>query len=469
MARRLWAMLLALALLSAAGAPLWADQPDRPVPDYDGREPAPATAGEKALWAPRIVFFPIYLVTNYVIRTPLGAFLTWLEREHIIEKIGGVFTFGPEGDVGLFPTALWEFNFRPSVGFFFFSNGTFADDDAFRIHFAWGGDDWWRFTVRERIPFEPSPRLRDFEVQDQERQNPEGVENDAAEGGELNFAFVLDFRPDHLFFGIGPDSVADEDYRYTRNRFGGEIGIAAGFGQYDGLRLDLAFMRNKLGHGDFSDDGDAVVEFPDAPGFTRGERDYTLGSAEVALYADSRAPRPEPGTGVRGEVFARFARDFSGRDLTFVGYGGAVSGFVDVTGRQRVLSLRHEMRTIHSLGDEAVPVPELYTNDQTTLRGLQPGRYRGQSLVSTHLQWSYPIWVFMDGFVFADVGNAFGENFEGFDLGDYVMSFGGGFRSNGDRNIGFELRAGAGTVRFGDNRFFEVDQVYFGFGAVGGL
>ena len=42
----------------------------RAVPDYDGR-PDRRTAGDVAIWIPRVVLYPVHLVTEYVLRRPL--------------------------------------------------------------------------------------------------------------------------------------------------------------------------------------------------------------------------------------------------------------------------------------------------------------------------------------------------------------------------------------------------------------
>ena len=50
-----------------------ADPPKRPVPDYDGRGPPPATLGDGLIWVPRTLLLPAYLVTEYGLRVPIGA------------------------------------------------------------------------------------------------------------------------------------------------------------------------------------------------------------------------------------------------------------------------------------------------------------------------------------------------------------------------------------------------------------
>jgi hypothetical protein len=52
----------------------------RTMPDYDGRGPRPTTAGEVALWGPRVLLSPLYFVSEWLIRRPLGAAITAAER-----------------------------------------------------------------------------------------------------------------------------------------------------------------------------------------------------------------------------------------------------------------------------------------------------------------------------------------------------------------------------------------------------
>jgi hypothetical protein len=40
----------------------------RKIPDYDGREPEPSTPGDVAIWVPRVVLAPPYLVWEYALR-----------------------------------------------------------------------------------------------------------------------------------------------------------------------------------------------------------------------------------------------------------------------------------------------------------------------------------------------------------------------------------------------------------------
>lgn len=52
--------------------------PKRALPDY--HRPAPKTAGDTLLWVPRVALFPVYFVTEYAVRQPLGALLRVAEK-----------------------------------------------------------------------------------------------------------------------------------------------------------------------------------------------------------------------------------------------------------------------------------------------------------------------------------------------------------------------------------------------------
>src|SRR5690606_4216117 len=52
----------------------------RPVPDY-GRAPESRDPAEALLWIPRVIFAPVHLVLEYLVRLPLGWLLRAVELE----------------------------------------------------------------------------------------------------------------------------------------------------------------------------------------------------------------------------------------------------------------------------------------------------------------------------------------------------------------------------------------------------
>jgi len=67
-------------MLALVGTRARADAPKRQIPNYDGRGSEPTTAGDAALWIPRALLLPPYIVSEYVIRRPLGALIAGAER-----------------------------------------------------------------------------------------------------------------------------------------------------------------------------------------------------------------------------------------------------------------------------------------------------------------------------------------------------------------------------------------------------
>src|SRR6185437_7637586 len=98
------------------------DQPSprREVPNYDGRGPPP-DGTNAGVWIARVLFSPLYLVSEYVIREPLDALFGFLEKNDRLNRIYDFFAFGPDHKLGFAPIGFVEFGFLPSVGVYGFS------------------------------------------------------------------------------------------------------------------------------------------------------------------------------------------------------------------------------------------------------------------------------------------------------------------------------------------------------------
>src|SRR5215470_800720 len=99
------ALCLALALTLASSSALAEEEgvtKKRPVPDYDGRGDEPTTAGDVLLYVPRIVLFPLYLVSEYGVRRPMEWLVINAERGQWPSLILDFFTF-EDRKIGVFP------------------------------------------------------------------------------------------------------------------------------------------------------------------------------------------------------------------------------------------------------------------------------------------------------------------------------------------------------------------------------
>ena len=57
--------------------------------DYEGRPPPSPSAGDIALWVPRVIFSPVYFTSEFLIRRPLGAVISAAERATLSNYILG--------------------------------------------------------------------------------------------------------------------------------------------------------------------------------------------------------------------------------------------------------------------------------------------------------------------------------------------------------------------------------------------
>src|SRR5450432_332821 len=140
-------------MLALVGTRARADAPKRQIPNYDGRGSEPTTAGDAALWIPRALLLPPYIVSEYVIRRPLGALIAGAERAGVPQELYDLFTFGPDHKAGIVPVAFVEFGFRPSVGVYSFWDDAFVDGHDLRLTAATWGSDWLAFRALDRVHF----------------------------------------------------------------------------------------------------------------------------------------------------------------------------------------------------------------------------------------------------------------------------------------------------------------------------
>lgn len=97
-----------------------AEDDKRTLPNYDNRAEEPTSAGDVALWVPRILLSPLYVVSEYVLRRPLGAMIAGAERAGLPSILYDFFVFGPDHEAGIVPIGFIDFGFEPSVGIYAF-------------------------------------------------------------------------------------------------------------------------------------------------------------------------------------------------------------------------------------------------------------------------------------------------------------------------------------------------------------
>ncbi|HEX3854589.1 MAG TPA: BamA/TamA family outer membrane protein [Polyangiaceae bacterium] len=426
-----------LVLASATGS---AAETKRKLPDYDNRGKAPTTFGDVAIWVPRVILSPVYLVTEYGIRWPLGHLIAAAERADLPDILYNFFFFGPDHKAGAAPVAFVDFGFRPSVGLYAFWDDAFADGNDLRFHGTTGGANWFAGVLSDRIRFHHE--------------------------GSLTFTFTGIRRPDQAFFGTGPDTRQDDISRFGEALL--ETDALADFRLWRASRIETSLGLRSLdfhrGHFDEDPSVEQAVArgsyaLPD--GFTQG---YTAQTSSVHVALDNRLPSPADGSGFRFEVQAEQGTDIRrAPGASWLKYGATVGGFLDLNGRNRVISLSLATMFADPLDHRPIPFTELVTlGGPGPMRGFYPGRLRDRSAAVLTAKYRWPIWVWLDGSLQAAVGNVFGEHLQQLDTSRFRFSGAVGFESVGSRDGSFELLVGMGTETFDHGAQIDSARVLVG-------
>jgi hypothetical protein len=421
---RLDAALIALALAGVTKASSAAEK--RPLPDYDGRGAPPTTTGDVLLWVPRVLLAPPYLVSEYVIRRPLGWAIAGAERAGLPAAVYEFLTFGPDHNAGVLPTALIDFGFRPSVGLYGFWNAAGARGNDLRLQVGTWGVHWLAASLADRIHLSRDPfDLVRFEVS--------GIH-----------------RPDYAFFGLGPNTRQSALSRYGSDRFEARILFDRRIWRLSAVHAGVTAREVEFHRGRYDDDEDPVLDDQIAsgniaapPGYPRG---YTMVKSELGLSVDSRRAEDGPRSGVRAEAHGAHSSDVRVGGRGWVTDGGTLGAFVDLNHRARVLSLLGTAQFVDPLGSEPIPFTELaQLGGFGPMRGLYPGRLFDRSAVVAELAYQWPIWIWLDGSMRFEMGNVFGEHLRDFDFSLLRMSAAIGLESVGSPDRSLEVLFGVGS------------------------
>ncbi|MEM9860265.1 MAG: hypothetical protein AAF938_01515 [Myxococcota bacterium] len=412
----------------------------REVPNYDGRSHGP-TAVDRLLWVPRILVSPLYFITEFVLRRPLGYLVTNAEENNIPDKVVQFFTFGPDGNVAVAPTVSFDFGFRPSVGLYLRWNDIVAPGHSLRAGYSFGGVDWHSGAVAYRI----APENGDYELQ---------------------LGFSATKRPDGLFFGLG--SNISEDLRSRFSFFTYNLNLSARINMW---RQGFVSAETGLRHSDFGSDtvggvqttqsliDQGAVETP-----SRFEEGYTVAYQRADLVIDTRRSRPYPGSGFRVHGQYELGVDVENgvSEGLWVTWSLAAHAYFDLTGTQKVLGVHFSMASAESFAGE-VPFTELPAfSGNGPMPGFVGAFLSGDSVTALRLDYTWPVWGFLDGKVHVAMGNAYDGRFEGFSFENQRLSVGIGIAAVSQRDHFFEFLVGFGTDEFNAGANVESVRVVFG-------
>ncbi|MGA7121194.1 MAG: hypothetical protein WBY94_13905 [Polyangiaceae bacterium] len=405
--------------------------PKRPLPDYGGR-PKPKTVRDLALWVPRLILSPFYLVFEYVIREPLAVALPAAEGVELPRKVRDFFIFGPQHKSGIVPVGYIDFGFNPSVGVYGFWNDAFARGNDWSLHSEVWPPDWYALSLKE------SARLGPHEV--------------------VRFQAMGLHRPDQVFYGIGPRTLQSSQSRFSESIADESATIDVKNPRGTSLQLTVGVRSELLGPGHYGKDPSLEREaasgaFPVPYGF--GSR-YTAVYNRVVASFDSRQPAPAPGSGIRVDAKAEQGGDMLGSPASgWIRYGAAAAGFVDLDRHQHVVSLSVMTTFADPLGDRPIPFTELVAlGGEEPMPGYFPRRLLDRSAAVAALHYGWPLAPYLGAEIEAALGNVFDEHLQGFRL--ELLRFSGDV---GITTIGVQENPIAVIVGIGSETFEHGGQV----------
>ena len=411
--------------------------PKRDVPDYDGRGNEDADPDTWVSWIPRTVFSPLYFVNEYMLRRPIGALITVAERDHWADTIVDLFEFGPGNKNLIVPTALFDFGLLPSVGLYYSGDDFLTPGNSLRVHGATWGPAWIeaiavdRYQVSKRGTFQARAEFKRSE--------------------------------DNLFFGIGPDITSATQSRFGLERIESSVGYRENLGGESSIGLHSGIHRITFVAGNCCGDPSVSDRIADGslmspPGFGIG---YTSAYEGADLTLDSRARRPDPGTGVYLHAHGDASFDVS-QPRSWLDYGAIVGAALDLDHRQRTLKLQLAVDFTDQLRGDLIPFNEYSSLGGDLMPGFIPGWMLGPSTAAAQLGYTWPIWLWLDGQARLSAGNAFGDHLEGFAIDKLRLSGDVGLTTIGHRDQGFEVLFGVGTETFEQGARITSVRVTFG-------
>lgn len=378
--------------------------PDRPVPDYDGLPEPEDDAGDVALWTARVLASPLYLVTEYVIRRPLGWLMTEVERHHVIHYLLEIFTFGPDDNIMVLPTFFYELGFRPSVGAYAAWDRFLFDGNRISVHVGYGGDEWLSGAIADRVQID--------------------------DRWQVGASFLARKRPDYVFGGIGYDATALPRARFGAERIEPVIWSALRWWKSSDVQAEVRYRSIGFFDRDWGDDpsvAERALETGQALpfGYATG---YEAISTELRADLDTRRPGAPPETHARVALHAGVHGAFGGLPQLerWFTWGGTATVAADVLGGHRVLGLSLDAHFVSPIDGSTVPFTELVElgGGQGLLPGYRPGHVQGYSAAGLTAHYNWPIWAFLDARAYFGTANAFGIHLEDFDVERLRMTFG---------------------------------------------
>jgi len=331
------------------------------------------------------------------------ALVKWTDQEQVVRKMADFFS-SEDGRRKGYP--IYD---NRMFGFFFKQKGVLGEQSRFIASASLGFKNRQRYEVRfQRL------QLGNF--------------------GAGTIGGYYQYLQDEPFYGIGPDSKAENRTNYAHE----QIDVLAGLGIRPSE--DLAFgvtgeyVINSLFEGKDTryPSTTEVANIDSLPGLETGVKLASVGFA--LLYDYTNKPfRPTSGGLIlfRADGFYDVVGERYGFSKVLLDAATVFHLFYN-----RRLIVRFAGEITEPLKGKEVPFYHLARlGPQETIRGFQRGRFRDFDMVLTNVQYNYPVWDLLDIFLFVDAGKVAPNIFRDFSDVKTHVGYGGGITVWGRQGI----------------------------------
>src|SRR5690606_17577499 len=164
-------------------------------------------------------------------------------------------TFGPDRQAGVFPLALYEFGFSPSVGIYAYWERFLIDENRISIRGSTWGADWLSGSISERL------RPSDYTL--------------------VTARFAAVRRPDQIFRGIGWTASRGVRSRYQLEQIDGSLRFGLRPWRRTTIDYEVGYRSASFANSRWDNDPGVVDTGQIPPGFLTGYNALRFGAALV--------------------------------------------------------------------------------------------------------------------------------------------------------------------------------------------
>lgn len=308
---------------------------------------------------------------------------------------------------GFFPLVSYGSNSGIKYGLTFTSEEVFTRGERIRVKTYYSSHDYSRFSMRYAAPSD-LPFFRRLLLEAHYKR-----------------------KPWEQFYGLGNSSSKDDEVAFTLEESFVEVGWFHPLHPTTRVQVDGAYAYSNIYDGEDPDlvgDIDSIATLFDMnDDELRNARVWSIG---LTLDHDWRNHAGQPSSGGQELLSVHYNKGVSRTDdLEYLVFRGDFRHYLEIY-KKRIIALRFLVETTELLGDS----PELpfymrkSLGGEEKLRGYLENRFLDHNLVLAAVEWRYPIWKVVDGFVFFEEGRVFDTFTEELDLAGWHYSAGAGLR-----------------------------------------